>query len=79
MKKNQVEIGTCYNAKVSGNMAVVRITSESPYGGWNAMNVDTGRAVRIKSAQRLRSQYTGVASGKGWHRLTPADAVRWSD
>lgn len=54
MKKNDVELGATYAAKVSGKLARVRIERESPYGGWDATNVDTGRSVRIKSAQRLR-------------------------
>jgi hypothetical protein len=32
----------------------VRITSESPHGGWNAVNTTTGREIRIRSAARLR-------------------------
>jgi len=54
MKKAQVTIGNTYSAKVSGNIARVRIDGECPYGGWNGTNLDTGRKVRIKSAQRLR-------------------------
>ncbi len=54
MKKNDVETGATYVAKVSGKLARVRIERESPHGGWEAVNVDTGRRVRIKSAQRLR-------------------------
>ena len=55
MRKNQVEVGRTYVAKVSGRLTAVRIDGESRYGGWNATNVATGRAVRIKSAQRLRA------------------------
>ncbi len=54
MKKNDVETGATYVAKVSGKLARVRIERENPHGGWDATNVDTGRRVRIKSAQRLR-------------------------
>jgi len=54
MKKNDVETGATYVAKVSGKLARVRIERESPYGGWDAKNVDTGRRVRIRTAQRLR-------------------------
>ncbi len=56
MKKRDVQIGGVYNAKVSGTMTKVRITSESIYGGWNGQNTATGREVRIKTAARLRSQ-----------------------
>lgn len=55
MKKAEIIIGGQYVAKVSGVLATVRITRESRYGGWDAVNEKTGRAVRIKGAQRLRS------------------------
>lgn len=54
MKKEQVKLGKRYCAKVSGQIAVVRLLKESPYGGWDAVNEDTGRSVRIKTAARLR-------------------------
>jgi Mg-chelatase subunit ChlI len=56
MKKDQVQIGGTFVAKVSGKLAKVRIDAESRFGGWDATNVDTGRKVRIKSAQRLRRE-----------------------
>ena len=64
MKKNDVEIGAAYVAKVSGKLARVRIERESPYGGWEAVNVDTGRRVRIKSAQRLRRAVSDAKRAK---------------
>lgn len=54
MKKSQVQIGDSYVAKVSGILAVVWIAHENPHGGWNAVNVATGRVVRIRTAARLR-------------------------
>jgi hypothetical protein len=54
MKKAQVQLGGTYVVKVSGVLTTVRITGESPYGGWDAVNTRTGRAVRIRSAARLR-------------------------
>ncbi len=54
MKKKDVEIGGTYIAKVSGKLAKVRITGESRFGGWDAVNLDTRREVRIRGAQRLR-------------------------
>ena len=65
MKKNDVETGATYVAKVSGKLARVRIERESPYGGWDATNVDTGRRVRIKSAQRLGFEAVGPRRAKG--------------
>ena len=56
MKKNQVTIGNVYTAKVSGNLARVRITGESSQGGWWGVNLDTNRKVRIKTAGRLHRQ-----------------------
>lgn len=54
MKKADVKIGQTYQCKVGQNLTEVRIDAESPHGGWDATNVNTGRKVRIKSAQRLR-------------------------
>ena len=54
MKKDQVQIGRTYVAKVSGQIARVRIDAVNRYGGWDATNVATRRSIRIKSAQRLR-------------------------
>ena len=54
MKKNQAIIGKTYTAKVSGKVVPVKITGESPYGGWDAVNTQTKRAIRIRSAARLR-------------------------
>lgn len=56
MKKKDVVVGKTYLAKVSENVVKVRITGESPFGGWDAKNETTGRDVRIKSAQRLRGE-----------------------
>jgi len=53
MKKNEVKIGGEYVAKVSGDKVIVKIDSESRFGGWNATNTYTGRSVRIKTAARL--------------------------
>ena len=55
MKKAEVKIGETYTAKVSGLLTKVRITAESPYGGWDAINLGTNHAVRIRGAQRLRT------------------------
>ena len=54
MKKREIQIGGTYVVKVSGKLVPVRITAESAYGGWNAVNTTTGRQVRIRSAARLR-------------------------
>ncbi len=54
MKKDEIKIGQCYEAKVSDRVVSVRIDSASIHGGWNATNTATGKRIRIKSAQRLR-------------------------
>ena len=54
MKKSEIEIRGVYVAKVSGQLVSVRIDRESPYGGWDATNLATGRTVRVRTAARLR-------------------------
>jgi len=61
MKTAQVQIGGTYIAKVSGNLVAVRIDRESPYGGWDATNLKTGRSVRIRTAARLRGPASAPA------------------
>jgi hypothetical protein len=56
MKKNEVKVGSTYLAKVSDKVVPVRIDQENPHGGWDATNLATKKAVRIKSAQRLRAE-----------------------
>jgi len=57
MKQNEVKIGGTYAAKVSDHIVPVQIARESlifRFGGWEALNLKTGKTVRIKSAARLR-------------------------
>lgn len=56
MRKADVIVGRTYAAKVSGAVVPVTLLSVSQFGGWNARNERTGRAVRIKSAQQLRHE-----------------------
>ena len=58
MKKTDIQLGQTYRAKMSGNITSVRIVAVNHYGGWDAINLGTGRMVRIKSAQRLRAAIT---------------------
>jgi len=58
LKKEDVEVGKAYKAKVSGRLTEVLITGENPHGGWDAVNVLTNRKVRIKTAARLRGEAT---------------------
>jgi len=59
MKKNEIEVGGHYVAKVSDRLTTVRIDAANPRGGWDATNLRTKKQVRIKSAQRLRHQTRG--------------------
>ena len=65
MRKNEVTIGGVYAAKVSGKVVPVKITGESPYGGWDAVNTQTKRTVRIRGAGRLRRRLDRAAIGVG--------------
>lgn len=62
--KDEVRVGGVYAVKVSGVLAPVRITGESPYGGWVGVNTRTGREVRIKSARRLRTMIDAEVARK---------------
>jgi len=42
-----------FYANVSDRRTLVRLVGESRYGGWDAVNISTGRAIRIKTAARL--------------------------
>ena len=72
MKKHEVEVGKTYRVKVSGTLADVRITGQNPHGGWDGVNVATKRSVRIKSAQRLRSE--AAAPKRGGRKAAKAEA-----
>jgi hypothetical protein len=58
MLKKDVVIGAHYAiAHTSYNkLSVIRIDSESQYGGYNATKLSTGRPIRVKSAAKLRSE-----------------------
>jgi hypothetical protein len=56
MKRDEVQIGKVYTAKVTDKLVPVRIDGENRHGGWDATNLATGKKVRIKSAQRLRGE-----------------------
>lgn len=60
MKKSDIDIGGTYAAKVSGRICRLRIDHESPHGGWEATNLETGRGVRVKSPRRLRYVTRGL-------------------
>jgi len=58
MKRAQIKIGNIYEAKVSNLLVPIRIDRESPFRkGWEGTNMKTKKAVRIKSAARLRREW----------------------
>ena len=63
MKNNQVSIGKIYAVKVSGMITPVKLESDSPYGGWNGVNLRTGRDVRIRTAAKLRYELESIPNG----------------
>ena len=65
MTKNEVKIGAVYTAKVTNKVVQVRIDAENRYGGWDATNLTTGKKVRIKSPQRLRTAVGGNIAATG--------------
>jgi hypothetical protein len=76
VKKADVRIGGTYIVKVSGKLTRVRLTRESPYGGWDGLNLATQREVRIRSAARLRApvgQYRPARLNTTTPRLSPAE------
>lgn len=56
MKKRDVRLGGTYSAKISGRIVPCRLESVNESGGWDALNLKTGRRVRIKSAAKLRDE-----------------------
>jgi hypothetical protein len=66
LKLKDVQVGGRYHAKVSGNLAVVRVVElkqippayHLPNGNWRtiiyAVNEATGRRITVRSPQRLR-------------------------
>jgi hypothetical protein len=54
MKKQDIQVGGTYTAKVGQRVVHVKIENEHHLGGWDATNLATNKRVRIKTAQRLR-------------------------
>jgi len=58
MKKDDVQIGKTYMAKLSKSVIPVRIDTENPKGGWNVTSMTTGRTQRIASGEQLQRECT---------------------
>lgn len=54
MKKDEVEVGGTYLAKVGTRMVEVRVERENGRGGWDASSVATGKPIRLKDPKHLR-------------------------
>ncbi len=54
MRKDEVEVGGTYLAKVGTRMVEVRVERENPKGGWEAKSVATGKPIRLKDPRHLR-------------------------
>jgi len=54
MLNKQVKIGEVYTCKVSNRVVLVRVEKVSWFGGWEIVNLRTGRPNRIKTGGRLR-------------------------
>jgi len=63
MKSKDVKIGALYLAKVSKVVVTVKIIRENPRGGWDALNLSTGRKILIRGPQRLRKEQEGYPNG----------------
>ena len=76
MKAKDVQIGQVYTLKVANNITHthVKITAVNPHGGWDGVNMATGKAVRIKSAQRLDNQTTTITQGPGHDAITTEES-----
>jgi len=76
MKARDVQIGKRYIIRIGQRIVPVRILGESPYGGWSAKNERTGRIIRIRSARRLRGEWSDQAAAQEWMKAWIADVKR---
>ncbi|NLF33049.1 MAG: hypothetical protein GX591_19460 [Planctomycetes bacterium] len=74
MKKTDVQTGATYLVKVAGNLVPVKITAEHPSGGWDGVSIKTGKAIRIKSPQRLRKRLADAGHIKAIHKADQENA-----
>src|SRR5438552_1629462 len=56
MKKVDVSVGKNYLARISGKLTHVRLLRVNPLGGWDGINLRTGRSVRIRTGAKLRKE-----------------------
>jgi hypothetical protein len=76
MKARDVKINDSYHATVSRKKCRVTIVRKNPHGGWDGKNQETGRQIRIKSAQRLTPILTQEAALQINRQLDAKKAAR---
>jgi len=76
MKKDEVQVGKVYTAKVTDKLVPVRIDAVKGTG-WSATNLATGKTIYLKSAQRLRGEAKdGAAKPPATKATTPPTAAK---
>jgi hypothetical protein len=63
MKSKDVKIAALYLVKVSKVVVTVKIIRENPRGGWDALNLSTGRKILIRGPQRIRKEVERYPNG----------------
>jgi len=58
MLAKNVRLFSYYRAMLAGELVTIKIISQRPGGGWDAMNTATLLPVYVRSAQRLRREIT---------------------
>src|SRR4028119_2002976 len=71
MKKDEIEVGGIYLAKVGTRMVEVRVERENGRGGGEASRAGTGQPVRLKDAKPLRP----VKAAKAAKAAEPGEAA----
>jgi hypothetical protein len=54
MRREQVQLGQTYVAKINGHLQPVRVLRESIWGGWDCRDRVSGREIRVKTSAKLR-------------------------
>jgi len=55
MKAKEIEVGSVYIAKVSGQITLVRVLRLHPIYGWEVRNLRSGRVTHFRTAGRFRA------------------------
>lgn len=65
MRASEVTAGQVYVAKISGTLRLVRIVGVNPHGGFDIVNLETGRQARARSAAKFRRPATQAELDRG--------------